>query len=52
MEIPAISGSKTLMIRARVSDAMRQNRTQDMPSNEHGGTNRLGNKAEITFTAK
>ena len=52
VEIPAISGSKTLMIRARVSDAMRQNRTQDMPSNEHGGTNRLGNKAEITFTAK
>lgn len=48
--LPAIPGDNVLMIRTRVSDDMKLNRTGDMVPG-HGGTNRLVRHAELIFQA-
>ena len=40
-----------LMIRARVADTMKLDRSAEMASAAHGGTNRIGGQAQIAFTA-
>ncbi len=40
-----------LLIRARVCDTMALGRNKEMNGADHGGTNRIGKHAEITFTA-
>ena len=40
-----------LMIRARVADTMKLDKSAEMTSPTHAGTNRIGNKAEIQFVA-
>ena len=49
--LPAITGFAYLQVRARVSDTMVCGRTKEMNGANHGGTNRLGHHAGITFTA-
>ena len=46
----ALSAGK-LLIRARVCDTMALGRNKEMNGADHGGTNRIGKHAEITFTA-
>ena len=46
---PAFSGK--IFIRARVADTMKLDRKAEMTSPAHGGTNRIGNRAEIHFVA-
>lgn len=47
----AIASKTKLMIRARVADTMKLDRSAEMTSASHGGTNRIGARAEIHFTA-
>lgn len=49
--LDALTTYTKLMIRARVADTMKHDRTGEMTSAAHGGTNRIGNRAEIHFTA-
>ena len=49
--LDAITAYSTLMIRARVADTMKLDRKAEMSSPSHGGTNRIGNRAEIQFKA-
>ena len=49
--LDAITAYSTLMIRARVADTMKLDRKAEMTSPSHGGTNRIGNRAEIHFVA-
>jgi hypothetical protein len=49
--LDAIPDYSTLMIRARVSDTLKLDRSADMSGPAHGGTNRIGNHAEIQFVA-
>ena len=49
--LDAISAYATLMIRARVADTMKLDRSGEMSGPSHGGTNRIGNHAEIQFQA-
>ena len=47
----AITVKTKLMIRARVADTMKLDRSAEMTSAYHGGTNRIGARAEIRFAA-
>ena len=49
-KLPALDKVK-LMIRARVADTMGADRTAEISGPAHGGTNRIGGRAEIRFTA-
>ena len=49
--LDAITSYTRLMIRARVSDTMALARNKELNGANHGGTNRIGNRAEIIFTA-
>ena len=40
-----------LMVRARVADTMKLDKSAEMSSATHAGTNRIGNRAEIQFVA-
>lgn len=40
-----------LMVRARVADTMKLDKSAEMSSATHAGTNRIGNQAQIIFTA-
>lgn len=49
--LDAIPSYVTLMIRARVADTMKLDRSAEMTSPSHGGTNRIGGGAQIQFKA-
>ena len=49
--LDAITSYTTLMIRARCADTMKLDRKAEMTSPAHGGTNRIGGRAEIHFQA-
>ena len=49
--LDAIPEYTTLMVRTRVCDTMVLGRTKEMNGANHGGTNRIGARAEIRFTA-
>lgn len=49
--LPAIDEPTTVRIRARVCDTMVLNRSKEMNGNNHGGTNRIGTRAELSFVA-
>lgn len=49
--LDAITSYTTLMIRARCADTMKLDRKAEMTSPSHGGTNRIGGRAEIHFQA-
>ena len=49
--LDAITSYTTLMIRARCADTMKLDRKAEMTSPAHGGTNRIGGRAEIHVQA-
>lgn len=49
--LDAMSQMTKLMIRARVADTMKLDKSGEMSSATHAGTNRIGNRAEIQFVA-
>ena len=49
--LEAMTKMTKLMIRARVADTMKLDKSAEMTSPTHAGTNRIGNKAEIQFVA-
>ena len=49
--LPEMTTVQKLRIRARVSDTMVVDRKKELNGPTHGGTNRIGRHAEITFTA-